>query len=70
LQRYDPRRGKIISIVGNNAEKHTRTEIRAFFHVVAYNAEKKMGDVSNKWNIFPRCGQQRGEIIGVVGNNA
>jgi hypothetical protein len=43
--------------VGNNAEKHTRTEIRAFFHVVAYNAEKKMGDVS-------------GEIIGVVGNIA
>jgi hypothetical protein len=30
----------IANIVGNNAEQHTLTEIRALLGVVAYNAEK------------------------------
>ncbi len=38
--RCGPQCGKINAVVGNNAEKHTWTEIEVLFHVVGTNVEK------------------------------
>jgi hypothetical protein len=51
-------------------KKQTWTEIRVLFCVVAYNAEKWLALFATTWNTFLRCGQQRGKIFGIVGNNA
>jgi hypothetical protein len=55
---YGPQRGKIIGIVGYKAGKHTLTENRIHFRVVAYNAEN-----------YQSCRQQRGTFFHTVGNN-
>ncbi len=52
----------MIGIVGNNTEKHTWTEIRVVFHVVAYNVEM-IGIVGNNAEELPQHKQNSIQIF-------